>query len=123
MKDESVIKNSDRAPIFGNLNIKNCYHIWRMINGKKSRKVSANAICEYDSGPITAAQRKLKIEGANKPETRYFGFRSGFGSVERILYPYSSVIASNKIFFGYTYVSSVQYWNHLKCSDNKILSH
>lgn len=58
----------------------------------------------YDSGPITAAQRKLKIEGANKPKTRYFGFCSGFGSVERILYPYSSVIASNKIFFGYLYV-------------------
>lgn len=105
MKDEPVIKNSARArERFGNLDIKNCCRILRVINGETPRKVSASAVCECDSGPITAARRKLKVEGANKPETRYFGFHSGFGFIERILYPYSSVIAGDKISFGYTYV-------------------
>lgn len=76
MKDESVIKNTARIPRFGNLDIKNCYRIRGMINGEMPRKVGA--VCEYDSGPITAARRKLKIEGANKPETRYFGFYGDF---------------------------------------------
>lgn len=80
-----------------------------MINGEMPRKVSVGAVCEYDSGPITAARRKLKIEGANKPETRYFGFHGGF--IERILYPYSPVMAGDKIFFGHTYVALYRLFN------------
>lgn len=82
-----------------------------MINGETLQKVSSSPVCEYDSRPITAARRKLKIEGGNKPETRYFGFHSGFGFIERILYPYNSVIAGDKIFFGHTYVVLYRLFN------------
>lgn len=79
---EPIIRNTG-APVSEVLDIKNCYRIWGMINGEMPRKISASAVCEYDSGPITAARRKLKIEGANKLDT----LNSIAALEKRILYP------------------------------------